>query len=280
MPGTVVIIRTLVGVVAGVLVTSAALAVPPAPASAATCGADAGVSVVVDFHQLGGGVRTACDASGGGEGAARLFTANGFSITYVQRTPGFVCRVSGAPSADPCVNTPPADAYWSLWWSDGTSGTWKYSSGGVGSLTVPSGGYVALSWQAGSGQAPPGVKPSAHPSPSSAPTTAPTPSRTPTVSPTSSGTTAPVPSSPTSVPVATPRHPTKRPTTGHTKRHRSPAIPVDSPSGSPLPGSATGSTDDSSGGGLPGWLAPLLIALLFVSAGVTVVRRNRDGSGR
>jgi hypothetical protein len=141
---------------------AATLAVPFAPASAATCGSGAGVSVVVDFHQLGGGVRTACDANGGGEGAARLFSANGFSITYVQRQPGFVCRVNGAPSSDPCVNTPPSDAYWSLWWSDGKSGTWRYSTLGVGSLTVPAGGYVALSWQSGSGPAPPGVKPSAH----------------------------------------------------------------------------------------------------------------------
>jgi hypothetical protein len=258
---------------------AATLAVPLAPASAATCGGDAGVSVVVDFHQLGGGVRTACDSSGGGEDAAKLFTASGFSITYAQRQPGFVCRVNGAPASDPCVNTPPSDAYWSLWWSDGTSGTWKYSSLGVGSLTVPAGGYVALSWQAGSGQAPPGVKPAAHPaSPTSAPTTRPSPTRTPTVSAPSTATTTPVASSPTGSPVATPLHPTKTPTAGHTQGHGPPPVPVDSPSASPTPGVGTETNRDSSGGGLPGWLAPALIALLFVAAGaVAVVRRNRTG---
>ena len=54
----------------------------------------------------------------------------GFSLTYVQRQPGFVCRINGAPASDPCVNTPPADAYWGLWWSDGKSGSWTYSSVG------------------------------------------------------------------------------------------------------------------------------------------------------
>ncbi len=38
------------------------------------------------------------------------------------------------PADDPCVNTPPADAYWGLWWSDGTTGKWTYSSLGAASL--------------------------------------------------------------------------------------------------------------------------------------------------
>ena len=129
------------------------------PATAAGCSGAGGVTVVVDHHQLGGGIQQACDADGGGKLASTVFPDSGFPLTYVQRQPGFVCRVAGVPSSDPCVNTPPATAYWSLWWSDGTSGDWVYSSQGVGSLRVPDGGYVAFSWQGQDGKAAPGVAP-------------------------------------------------------------------------------------------------------------------------
>jgi hypothetical protein len=152
-------------VVPGLVLQSQAAAV------AAGCTGSTGVTVVVDHHQLGGGVQQACDADGGGKAASTVFPDSGFPLAYVQRQPGFVCRVSGAPASDPCVNTPPAGAYWSLWWSDGKSGTWTYSSTGVGSLTVPDGGYVAFSWQGQAGKAAPGVTPtpraaSSSPSPS------------------------------------------------------------------------------------------------------------------
>ena len=133
----------------------------PAAAQAATCSTSHGVTVVVDFHQLGGGVETACDAGGAGRAAVTQLTDVGHQLTYVQRQPGFVCRVDGPRPSDPCVNTPPSDAYWSLWWSDGRSGTWTYSSAGVGALQVPDGGYVALSWQGSDGKAAPRVTPTA-----------------------------------------------------------------------------------------------------------------------
>ncbi|MGA8247490.1 MAG: hypothetical protein WB797_11335, partial [Nocardioides sp.] len=134
--------------VAAILAATAGLGAS-APARAATCGTANGVTVVVDFHQLGGGAETACDLHGAGRTAATQLSDVGHRLTYVQRQPGFVCRVDGDPSSDPCANTPPSDAYWSLWWSDGRSGKWSYSSAGVASLKVPAGGYVALSWQGG-----------------------------------------------------------------------------------------------------------------------------------
>ncbi|MGZ4456328.1 MAG: hypothetical protein ACXVGM_19035, partial [Oryzihumus sp.] len=111
--------RTAARLAAAVLVTAAVGLLPTAPAQAAACSTGSGVTVVVDFHELGGGVQQVCDAGGAGEDAATQFTESGFSLTRVQRQPGFVCRVDGAPSSDPCQNTPPADAYWGLWWSDG-----------------------------------------------------------------------------------------------------------------------------------------------------------------
>jgi hypothetical protein len=41
---------------------------------------------------------------------------------------------------------------------------------------------------------------------------------------------------------------------------------------------ASATTDSGSGSGLPGWVAPVVVALLFVAAAaVTVVRRRRSG---
>ena len=161
------LVATLGRVVVLGLVASGLVIQGQVPAVAAGCAGSTGVTVVVDFHQLGGGVRQACDADGGGKVASTVFPDSGFPLAYVQRQPGFVCRVSGAPSSDPCVSTPPATAYWSLWWSDGKSGTWSYASVGVGSLKVPDGGYVAFSWQGQDGKAAPGVAPAPRTAPSS-----------------------------------------------------------------------------------------------------------------
>jgi hypothetical protein len=175
---------------------TAVLSFDGAASAAASCDSDTGVTVVVDFHQLGGGVDAVCDADGGGASADSLFVDNGFDLTYVQRQPGFVCRVAGAPARDSCVNTPPATAYWALFWSDGESGTWSYASQGVGSLTIPSGGYVAFSWQGNSTKQLPGISPSA----GSSATPTPTPSATPRPRPTSS----PTPAGGSSTPLASP----------------------------------------------------------------------------
>jgi hypothetical protein len=126
------VIRPAVRLTVAVLVAAAVGLGVPSPALAATCAGAHGVTVVVDFHQLGGGVQTACDLHGAGETADAQFTDVGHTLTDAQRQPGFVCRVDGSPSSDPCVNTSPADAYWSLWWSDGKSGHWSFASQGVG----------------------------------------------------------------------------------------------------------------------------------------------------
>jgi hypothetical protein len=135
------------------------LPVAPAQASGAGCTPGHGVTVVVEFNQLGGDDVRLCDAGGGGRTAARLLEDDGLSLTYVQRQPGFVCRVAGVPAQDPCVNTPPDDAYWSLWWSDGSSDTWTYASIGVDSLTIPDGGSVALAWDGKPGDVTPATAP-------------------------------------------------------------------------------------------------------------------------
>ena len=285
-------LRHVVRLVVAVLVTAAAGLGLSAPAQAATCGTASGVSVVVDFHQLGG-VQTACDSGGAGKYAAAQFTDVGHTLTYVQGE-AFVCQVDGAPDTQ-CVRTPPATAYWSLWWSDGKSGTWTYASVGVGSLKVPDGGYVALSWQKGSAQVPPGVAPTSHAasSPTSHPTSQAPPSPTPTPNhgpsggaggsssgptsaPTGASSSASSSASATTKPTAQGHHPAKG--QHHEKATATPTgdptdLPATTKAAEPLNRAATDS--DS---GLPGWVAPVLVGALFAAAGVVAfVRRKRAG---
>lgn len=257
----------------------AGVGLAPAPAAAAGFCTHGGVSVVVDFGALGGGVRTGCDATGN-RNAAKAFANTGHPLTYAQRQPGFVCRVDGVPSSDPCVNTSPADAYWGLYWSDGTSG-WKYSTLGVGSLEVPAGGTVAFSWQDGGTADPPGTGPAsaASASPTSpAASSTPTPRTSPTRKPkpaAGSGASTPTTSSGTptgSTPTTTPSGPT-RPTgtTSSTATESSLA---------PEAAAADGVTSEAPAGtteqGLPWWV-PALVGVLLGGAAITArsVRRAR-----
>jgi hypothetical protein len=289
------------------------------PASAAVCAEAGGVSVVVDFRELGGGLQATCDASGGDRSAADLFTGNGFPLTYVQRQPGFVCRVSGLPAEDPCVNTPPATAYWGLYWSNGTTGSWSYSSVAAGSLTIPAGGSVAFAWQ-GQSQGPPGVAPpslggsSPTPTPSPTPTKSPSPTKSPTKAPTKTPTTAPTETPPTETPPTTPSPTvTATPTPGSASprststpappspsatrsakapRPSSPATDEQSPSASPdatttppsaSPSVTTEATEPASSaedGSVPLSLVIAVLGLLgALVAGASVLRRRRGTGG-
>ncbi len=128
MPGVIGVLR----LGAAALLVAGAGVLVPATASAATCTSAEGVTVVVDFKDLGGGVVADCVANDGGT-VSTLFRAAGHSLTQVTSQPGFVCRVDGLPGAEQeaCNNTPPPDAYWGLWWSDGESGSWTYATSGA-----------------------------------------------------------------------------------------------------------------------------------------------------
>ncbi len=278
------------GLTAATLVVAAVGLGVPAPAQAATCGSAHGVTVVVDFHQLGGGVQTFCDTTSPGSRTADAQLRDaGHSLTYVQRQPGFICRIDAKPADDPCVNTPPADAYWSLWWSDGKSGTWTYSGQGSASLKVPSGGYVAMSWQGQDAKALPGLSPKPHavkPSsgPSTHPSSSPHPSTGPGQAPASSSSSASSSADP-----STSAHPTSH---GHAKQqlHSSKASrgpgkasqgPDRTQAGGPtdqVDTSADDSGDAGGSGGLPGWVAPVAVLVLFLGAGaIALVRRKSSG---
>lgn len=269
--------------VATLAVAAAGVAVQPS-ALAAACSSSSGVSVVVDFHQLkSGAAQTSCDAGGAGKYAAAQFTDVGHTLTYVQNE-AFVCQVDGL-GAPQCARTPPADAYWSLWWSDGKSGKWKYASLGVASLKVPAGGYVALSWQKGNAEVPPRPIPTAHraTSPTSHPTTA-SPSSHPTQGPTSTPTsavTSPVtstgPVSPTSSPPAKHQHHHADPSKTAKPHHhasKDSGVQADAPTHGFIPASS-----GSGSGGLPGWVAPVAVVVVFALVGTIALLRRKSSGG-
>jgi hypothetical protein len=90
--------RLAVRLAVAVLVAAAVGLGVPGPAQAAACSSAHGVSVVVDFHQLGGGVQTRCDRGGAGGSAWSQLEDVGYDLTGVQRQPAFVCRINGKPS--------------------------------------------------------------------------------------------------------------------------------------------------------------------------------------
>lgn len=300
--------RYAVRLVAAALLAAASGAVtagPPAYAAGA-CTGSTGVTVVVDFNSLGGGVPQACVTGGGGDSASSLFPAAGFALRYAQRQPGFVCRVNEVPQSDPCVNTAPADAFWGLWWSPG-DGSWRFSTLGTGSLTVPDGGFVAFSWDDVGGSAPPSASAKrAAPPPAE-------PSQPPAGgtngggggpadgggdgsgadgsgvdgSPGGTGS-APPAGAPSTTPTDSPdirerpgrdreRRRGDRKADGNggtpgTTESPTAAVPDDGPtSESGTQVADPGDTDD----GLPGWVAPLLIGVLFAGAGVVLYLRRR-----
>lgn len=185
------------GVVAGLAATAlggAGLLTAAAPAQAAACSsADSGVTVVVTFP--GGSTSVRCAPGDPSSGAAALQGA-GFSTTQVQTQPGFICRIDGAPSSDPCVRTPPTSAYWS-YWSASPGGSWTYQSvGAYGRDPAPG---TVDGWSFGAGTppaiAPPRIEAPAPPPPPPPPSTTPAPAPS-----TSSAAPAPRPSTSSSAP--------------------------------------------------------------------------------
>ena len=178
-----------------------------AEAASGRCAPGTGVTVVVDYGPLGGGTEIGCDPNGAGDPASRVVPAAGFPLTYSSGEP-FVCRIKGlpGPADESCGRTPPPDAYWGLFWSDGESGDWSYASVGVTGLEVPEGGSVGWRFQDGGDRENPGVAPTVgKPEPTTRPTPKPKPRPTdrPTAQPARPPSSAPV--TPTAAPEPSPR---------------------------------------------------------------------------
>lgn len=284
------VVRLLVAAFAAV-----GLSLISAPPAVATCTSSGGVTIVAEFRELGGGTAESCNPSGGGQVAARLITGAGMAITYAQRMPGFICRIAGVPTEDPCVNTSPESAYWGLYWTDGTSGKWTYSSLGVTALKIPAGGSVGLAWQGSGvrgaptvaaplGQAPkPTPSPSTRPSPTKSPQpSAPPPAATSTLPVSSSAPVQTTPSAASTTPLPTTTATSKsakvKPSNTESAKTKEPASSASTETTAPQQQAQppTDASQPSEGDSLPLPLILLVLGLLGGGAlGATVLRNRR-----
>ncbi|MET9227322.1 hypothetical protein [Lentzea sp. NPDC003310] len=238
----------------------------PVPAHAAGCD---GVTVVVDYRGLGGGVQQGCAPGSPASGVAAL-TAAGFGYTYASRQAGFVCRINGRPGtdADKCVNASPATAYWSYWHAP-AGGAWSYSNQGAATY-VPARGTVE-GWAFGAGEQP-GTAPPAAPAPAPPP-----PAQQPPPAP-------PVGQPPAQQPPAV----TTTTTTAATSSSAAPSTTAESSAPSSTASSSAAETsavagqpqrvEEKSGAG-PLWtLLGVLVITALVVAGLLVARRRRTAA--
>jgi hypothetical protein len=131
--------RVIIGVMVVVATTLAAPGTDDAHAVTGECADNVGITIVVDFQDLGGGVNVVCAPGPVSSGLDALHRA-GVAWEGTTRFPSFVCRIAGKPGADrePCTNTPPATAYWAYWIAP-RGGPWCYSNVGAASRTPPPG---------------------------------------------------------------------------------------------------------------------------------------------
>ncbi|WP_410660065.1 ABC transporter substrate-binding protein [Amycolatopsis sp. lyj-112] len=118
-----------------------------------------GVTVVVDFQQLGGTTIVRCDPQPNRGTGLDALKGAGFQIAGVQRWgESFICRVENRPSGaeqlpiagrekyrEMCIDTPPASAYWSYWHASNNC-AWDYSQWGVKNRDFIPGGFEGWSF--------------------------------------------------------------------------------------------------------------------------------------
>lgn len=182
---------------AGQALGVATSAASPSASGLSACTTTSGVLVAVDFSHFGGSVDLGCAAGSPGNGLDAMHRAGFLTAGDEQDGDAYVCRIGVAqegpgserptPAEDPCVSTPPATAYWSLWVADAGQKSWDYSQFGATSYTPPPGSIEG--WSFGPGRQP-GMTPaqvraeaSASTASSSSSTTAPPTTSTTTLAP-------------------------------------------------------------------------------------------------
>jgi len=130
------------------------LVLAAAPAAADTgkgtdgyCPDATGVTVIVDFGDLGGSTRIRCAPGAQETGVAALQNA-GIEITGSQKYGlAVACRLDGkpGPESESCAGMPSAKAYWSYWQApDG--GTWTAAQTGASTSNPAAGGFEGWSY--------------------------------------------------------------------------------------------------------------------------------------
>lgn len=113
-----------------------------ATATEGACPAGGGVTVVVDFGDLGPGPSIRCAPGTPANGIAALQAA-GFEVAGSQKYGlAIACRIDGKPGPDveSCAGMPSATAYWSYWHAT-AGGTWQSSQEGAQTAKPAPGGF-------------------------------------------------------------------------------------------------------------------------------------------
>ena len=129
--------------IAGVL-SASLLQTPPVAAAEGACTTATGITLVIDFQDLGGGISTRCVSSAVENGFEAL-TAAGINFQTATRAPGFLCKIAGLPTTEQCIQPAPTTAYWSYWLAN-RGGNWCYSSLGAGNILPPPGSVQGWSF--------------------------------------------------------------------------------------------------------------------------------------
>ncbi len=112
----------------------------PTPAAAAVAGSPCsdptGITVVVDFHDLGGGIEVGCAPQPVDSGFEALEKA-GFDAKRVQTQPGALCNIDNQPDRS-CAQMPPTSSYWAYWYAP-RGGAWCYATRGPDNRKPPPG---------------------------------------------------------------------------------------------------------------------------------------------
>jgi hypothetical protein len=118
-----------------------------APASATgtdgTCPAGGGVTVIVDFGDLGPESLVRCAPGTPATGIAALQGA-GIDVAGSQKYGlAVACRIDGKPGPDveSCAGMPSATAYWSYWHAAAAGGAWESSQEGAQTSKPAAGGF-------------------------------------------------------------------------------------------------------------------------------------------
>ena len=290
-------------VLLGLLLSPPAAAAPRQASGA--CAGTSGVTVVVDFQDLDGGVNVVCATGTVSSGLDALAKA-GVSYQTAQRFPGFVCRIAGRPANDPCVNTSPGSAYWSYWIA-APGGSWCYSTVGAGNRTPPAGTFEGWSFalnRTTSELPPPRFAPPPAPAGgpvprlnatdcTSTPVTLPATTAPPT---TASPTTPPPTTSPSTAPTAAPStaSATSLPTTAAASTTAATTHATTTTSTTTSTATSTAATDldlvasattvdlgeDGGGGGSPFGFVVSAAVVVALGAGALVIARTRASRGR
>jgi hypothetical protein len=150
--------------------SAAAAASPVTTVTSSGCVGSSGVTVVVDFSDVGGGVEIGCATGDPATGREALVGA-GFDVT--DSTPGMICAINSAP--DPCPATFDG-SYWS-YWSAEPGATWSAYAVGADSSDPAPGAFEG--WRYNDGTTGPSLLPAAIQAASTAAgTTAPSPAAT------------------------------------------------------------------------------------------------------